>query len=85
MQTFLKEEPNFRRRFSFQLLRNSFFKWADLDLFFIYFRSFNKTIQFLQQINVKNGPSSLQRRDSNPRPIKLELSPITNRPGLMPL
>ena len=30
-------------------------------------------------------PSSIRRRDSNPRPFKHELSPITTRPGLPPL
>ena len=34
-----------------------FFKWANPGLFFIYFRLFNQTIQFLQQINVKNVKS----------------------------
>ena len=34
----------------------SFFlkKWAILALFFVYFRLFNQTIQFLQQISMKN-------------------------------
>ena len=33
----------------------SFFKkWAILGLFFVYFRLFKQTLQFLQQINVKN-------------------------------
>ena len=31
-----------------------FKKWANLGLFFIYFRLFKHTLQFLQQINVKN-------------------------------
>ena len=29
-------------------------KWANPGLFFIYFRLFKHTLQFLQQINVKN-------------------------------
>ena len=31
-----------------------FFKWANCGLFFVYFRLFKETIQFLQEINVKN-------------------------------
>ena len=48
------------------------------------FGLFKQTIQFLQQINVKKCPSSIQRQDSNPQPFKHELSPITTRPGLPP-
>ena len=29
-------------------------------------------------------PSSIHHRDSNPWPLKHELSPITTRPGLLP-
>ena len=37
-----------------QLTSLTFFKkWANPGLFFVYFRSFQTTIQFLQQINVK--------------------------------
>ena len=32
-----------------------FKKWANTRLVFIYFRLFKQTIQFLQQLNVKNG------------------------------
>ena len=49
---------------------------------FVYFRSFQKTIQFLQQINAKKCHSSTQRRDSNPWPLKYELSSITTSPGV---
>ena len=42
------------------------------------------TKQFLQKINVKKDPSSIWCWDSNPRPLKHELSPITTRPGLPP-
>ena len=39
-----------------------------------------------KQINVKKCPSTIRRRDSNPRPFEHELSsPITTRPGLPPL
>ena len=31
-----------------------FKKWANPGLFFVYFRLFKQTLQFLQQINVKN-------------------------------
>ena len=30
-------------------------KWANTRLVFIYFRLFKQTIEFLQQLNVKNG------------------------------
>ena len=60
-------------------------KWANPGLFFFYFWSFKKkTIQFLQKINVNKCSSRIRRRDSNPRPFKHELSPITTRPGLPP-
>ena len=61
-----------------------FLKWTDPGLFFDYFLSFQQTIQFLQQINVKIFSSSIQRQDLNPRPFKHEPSPITTRPGLPP-
>ena len=32
----------------------TFFKWANPGLFFVYFCLFKQTLQFLQQINVKN-------------------------------
>ena len=51
-------------------------------LFFVYFRLFKQTIQFLQQINVKKCPSSVQSWDSNPRPLEDESPPIITRPGL---
>ena len=53
-----------------------------LFLFSVFFK---QTLQFLQQINVKKCPSSIRRRDSNPRPFEHESSPITTRPGLPPL
>ena len=65
-----------------------------------YFRLFKQTLQLLQQINVKNGPSSILCWDSNPwrdrlyikTSIKIkanlilehESPPITTRPGLRP-
>ena len=32
-----------------------FFKWGNPSLFFVYFRPFKQSLQFLQQINVKNA------------------------------
>ena len=54
---------------------------ANPGLFFVYFRSF----QTNNKISTTNQcPSSIWCRDSNPRPHKHELSPITTRPGLPP-
>ena len=61
-----------------------FKKWAIPGLFSIYFRLFIQTSQFLQQINVKEYPSSLRCSDSNPRPSKHESPPITTRQGSHP-
>ena len=38
----------------------TFFKWANPGLFFVYFCLFKQILQFLQQINVKKCPSSIQ-------------------------
>ena len=60
-----------------------FLKWA---IFIFVFRSvFGTTVQILQQINVKNDPSSIRCRDSNSRPLNLESPPITIWPGLPPI
>ena len=56
-------------------------KWANPDLFFIYFRLSKHTIQFLQQINVKKCPSSIWCWDSNSWPLEHESHLITTRPG----
>ena len=56
-------------------------KWAILCLFFIYFRS---TVKKLHQINVKNDPSSMWYRDSNPQPLDHQSPPITTRPLTLP-
>ena len=53
-------------------------------LFFVYFRLFKQTLQFLQQMNVKKCPSSIRRWDLNPQPFEHESPPITTRPGLPP-
>ena len=68
-----------------QMPHHIFFKrWANPGLFFVNFRHFKQSKQFLQQTNVKKCPSSSQHRDSNSKPLKHELSPITTRPGLPP-
>ena len=58
-----------------------FKKWANPGLFLIYFNLFKHTLQFLQQINVKNVHTC---RDLNSRPLEYEPPPITTRPGLPP-
>ena len=45
-------------------------KSANPGLFFIYFRLFKHTLQFLQQINLKKCPSSKQYRDPNSQPLE---------------
>ena len=64
----------------------SFLNLANHSLFYIYFRLFKHTsLQFLQQINVKNVMSiSIRCRDSNSRPLEHESPPITTGPGLPP-
>ena len=60
-----------------------FFKnWANPGLFFVCFRSFqtNNTIFNTNQCEKMSCPSSIRRRDSNPRPLKCESPPITTRP-----
>ena len=52
---------------------------------FIYFQSFQTTVQILQHINVKNDPSSIMCRDSNSQPLDHESPTITTRPGLGPI
>ena len=63
-----------------------FFKWANPDLFFIYFWSFqtNNTILKTNLCEKMSCPSSIWRQDLNPQSIEHELSPITTRPGLPP-
>ena len=62
---------------------------AIIIIFFsVYFRFFqtNNTIFTTNQCEkMTKCSSSLQCRDSNPRPSKNESSPITTRPGLPPL
>ena len=66
------------------LMAEMFFlkKWANPGLFLFIFGLFKKNYKFLQQIYVKECPSSIWCRDSNPRPLERESPPITIRPGL---
>ena len=61
------------------------FLWANPGLFFIYFRLFKHTLQFLQQINVKKCPFSIQCQHSYSRPLEHKSPPIATRPGLPPI
>ena len=60
--------------------------WANPDLFFIYFRLFKHTsLQFLQQINVKNVLSIQYTMPGfELTTFEHESPPITTRPGLLP-
>ena len=49
---------------------------------FVYFLSFQTSLKFLQQRNVKNDPPSMRHWDSNPQPFGLEAPSVTTRPGL---
>ena len=62
----------------------SFIKnWQTPASFSFIFSLFKQTMKFLQQINVKKCPSSIQHLDLNPWPLERETSPITTRPGLL--
>ena len=61
-----------------------FFQWANAGLFFVYFWSFQTNITIFATNQCEKCPSSIQCQDSNPQPLKHELSPITTRPGLPP-
>ena len=50
-----------------------------MGLFFIYSRPFKTKVQILQQINVKNGPTSIRCRDSNSPPFDHQSPHITTR------
>ena len=50
-------------------------------LFLVYFRLFKQTLQFLQQIYVKNV---LTIQYTAPRPLEYESPPLTTRQGLPP-
>ena len=63
---------------SFKLI----FKWANPGLFFIYFRPFKHTTNFMTKTYVKKCLSSIQCRHSNSRPLEHESLSITSRPVL---
>ena len=67
-----------------KLQRYFFKKWAIPGLFFLYLCLFKQTLQFLQQINVKKCPSSIQCWDLNQQTLEHESPPITTRPGPPP-
>ena len=62
----------------------SFFEWDILGVFFVYFGLFKQTLQFLQQINMKNCPSSIRYLDSSSQRLECQSPPITTRSGLPP-
>ena len=75
----------FQKRPEIEISRIVFFlkNGASLASYIVYFWSFQTNITiFLQQYNVKNFPSSIRCRDSNPQPLGRESPPITTRPGL---
>ena len=66
------------------LLYYLFFKWTNPGIFFVYFWSFltNNSIFTTNQCEKMSFPSSIGCRDSNPRLLEHQCSPITTRPGL---
>ena len=61
-----------------------FKKWANPGFFFVYFCSFQANNTFFSTMWKMSCPSSIQRQDSNSKPLKHESSPITTRSGLLP-
>ena len=55
------------------------------SVYFRFFQTINTIFTTNQCEKMTKCSSSLQCRDSNPRPSKNESSPITTRPGLPPL
>ena len=53
-----------------------------LDLFFVYFQSFQSNNTIFKANQCEKCPSSIWALDLNPRPLEHELSNITTRPGL---
>ena len=69
------------------MLKNVLFFYQNgshLTSFLIYFRSFQATVLPLQQINVKNDPSSMQCSDLNLPHLDIQSPAITTRPGVLP-
>ena len=71
-------------KFWFNLLKNGPTP-ASFSFIFGLFRTNNTIFTINQCENMSKSPSSIQRQDSNPQPFEHELSPITTRPGLLPL
>ena len=64
-----------------------FQKWANLGLFFVLFSVFSNKHNYIfttDQREKMSCPSSIWRRDSNPRPLEREPPPITTRPVFPP-
>ena len=68
---------------SLSFFQKSFFKWAILACFSIYFRPFKHTIQVFAT-NECEKMSIHWCWESNARPLEHESPPITTRPGLPP-
>ena len=83
--TFLGSQQTVSKRLLVQLRLFYFFLNGPTRASFPFiFGLFKQTLQFLQQIDVKKCPSSIQRQDLNPRTFIHESSPITTRPELPP-
>ena len=61
-----------------------FLKWAIPGLFLLYFRSFQTSIQLLQQINVKKIHLECGTGIRNNNLLEMSLQKITPRPRLLP-
>ena len=59
--------------------------WATPTSFIVYFWSFQINIVTIFTTNIcEKCPSSIWCRDSNPRPLERESTPVTTKPGLPP-
>ena len=83
----LDSNVQMRRTLPTSKWKSSYFfkKWANLGLFFVYFRYFqtNNTIFTTNQCEKMSCPSSIWRQDLNNQPLKQQSSPITTRSGLI--
>ena len=66
---------------SYQYFAKTFFKWAILSLFFVYFQT---NITIFTANKCEKCPFSIRCWDSNPWPSVYDSPPITTRPGLPP-
>ena len=66
-------------RFTSLVFQGCFFKKGHTGLFFVYFRFFKQTLQFLQQISVQRCPSSNGAGIQTYNPCNIESPPITTR------